>query len=96
MPLKRMRITTRKAPNGEGSKTWDRFQMIIHKWVIKISEGSSEEVKKAMNITLDPRESMGPKEPYHLQCSSTEPFLLPEVEEILRYLVHVQDNYWIL
>merc|ERR1712189_27734 len=31
MPTKTLRITTRKTPCGEGSKTWDRFQMRIHK-----------------------------------------------------------------
>lgn len=30
MPTKILRITTRKTPCGEGSKTWDRFQMRIH------------------------------------------------------------------
>ena len=30
MPTKTLRITTRKTPCGEGSKTWDRFQMRIH------------------------------------------------------------------
>merc|ERR1711930_43452 len=29
MPTRRMRITTRKTPCGEGSKTWDRYQMRI-------------------------------------------------------------------
>lgn len=29
MPTKILRITTRKTPCGEGSKTWDRFQVII-------------------------------------------------------------------
>merc|ERR1712037_238070 len=33
-PTKTLRITTRKTPNGEGSKTWDRYQMRIHKRVI--------------------------------------------------------------
>lgn len=28
MPTKTLRITTRKTPCGEGSKTWDRFQVI--------------------------------------------------------------------
>uniref|UniRef100_A0A183BHE8 Ribosomal_S10 domain-containing protein n=1 Tax=Globodera pallida TaxID=36090 RepID=A0A183BHE8_GLOPA len=28
MPTKILRITTRKTPCGEGSKTWDRFQVI--------------------------------------------------------------------
>lgn len=27
MPTKILRITTRKTPCGEGSKTWDRFQV---------------------------------------------------------------------
>uniref|UniRef100_A0A2R9B769 Small ribosomal subunit protein uS10 n=1 Tax=Pan paniscus TaxID=9597 RepID=A0A2R9B769_PANPA len=31
MPTKTLRITTKKTPCGEGSKTWDRFQMRIHK-----------------------------------------------------------------
>ena len=30
-PTKTLRITARKTPCGEGSKTWDRFQMRIHK-----------------------------------------------------------------
>uniref|UniRef100_A0A182IK83 Small ribosomal subunit protein uS10 n=1 Tax=Anopheles atroparvus TaxID=41427 RepID=A0A182IK83_ANOAO len=29
MPTKILRITTRKTPCGEGSKTWDRFQVCI-------------------------------------------------------------------
>ncbi|ELW64981.1 40S ribosomal protein S20 [Tupaia chinensis] len=31
MPTEVLRITTRKTPCGEGSKTWDHFQMRIHK-----------------------------------------------------------------
>ncbi|ELW66325.1 40S ribosomal protein S20 [Tupaia chinensis] len=30
MPTRTLRITTRKTPCGEGSKTWDHFQMRIH------------------------------------------------------------------
>ena len=29
MPTKTLRITTRKTPCGEGSKTWDRFQVCM-------------------------------------------------------------------
>lgn len=29
MPTKILRITTRKTPCGEGSKTWDRFQVCL-------------------------------------------------------------------
>uniref|UniRef100_A0A8D1HIV7 Small ribosomal subunit protein uS10 n=2 Tax=Sus scrofa TaxID=9823 RepID=A0A8D1HIV7_PIG len=30
-PAKTLRITTRRTPCGEGSKTWGRFQMRIHR-----------------------------------------------------------------
>ena len=46
MPTKKLRITTRKTPCGEGSKTWDRFQMRIHKRVIDLH--SPPEVVKAI------------------------------------------------
>merc|ERR1712117_973687 len=45
MPTKTLRITTRKTPCGEGSKTWDRFQMRIHKRVIDL-HSPSEIVKQ--------------------------------------------------
>jgi small subunit ribosomal protein S20e len=34
IPTKTLRITTRKTPCGEGSKTWDRYEMCIYKRVI--------------------------------------------------------------
>ena len=37
MPTKVLRITTRKTPCGEGSKTWDRFEMRVHKRVIDLN-----------------------------------------------------------
>uniref|UniRef100_H2LL22 Kinesin-like protein n=1 Tax=Oryzias latipes TaxID=8090 RepID=H2LL22_ORYLA len=40
MPTKTLRITTRKTPCGEGSKTWDRFQMRIHKRLIDLHSPS--------------------------------------------------------
>ena len=33
LPTKKLRITTRKSPCGEGTNTWDRFEMRIHKCV---------------------------------------------------------------
>jgi small subunit ribosomal protein S20e len=45
MPTRILRITTRKTPCGEGSKTWDRFQMRIHKRVIDL-HSPSEVVKQ--------------------------------------------------
>ena len=53
MPTKTLRITTRKTPCGEGSKTWDRFQMRIHKRVIDIYCPSSA-IKEITEFRLDP------------------------------------------
>jgi len=53
MPTKTLRITTRKTPCGEGSKTWDRFQMRIHKRVIDLMS-PSEVVKKITSISIEP------------------------------------------
>lgn len=35
LPTKNLKINTRKTPNGEGSKTWDFFEMRIHKRLIE-------------------------------------------------------------
>merc|ERR1711874_481921 len=53
MPTKVLRITTRKTPCGEGSKTWDKFQMRIHKRVIDLMS-PSEIVKKITSISIEP------------------------------------------
>ena len=52
IPTKILRITTRKSPCGEGSKTWDRFEMRIHKRVIDIHCPASM-VKDITNIRID-------------------------------------------
>ncbi|KAK4528717.1 hypothetical protein GAYE_SCF63G6662 [Galdieria yellowstonensis] len=36
MPRKTLRITTRKSPCGEGTNTWDRFELRIYKRVVDI------------------------------------------------------------
>merc|ERR1712235_11352 len=53
IPTKTLRITTRKTPCGEGSKTWDRFQMRIHKRVIDL-HSPSEIVKQITSISIEP------------------------------------------
>ena len=35
LPTKTLKISTRKTPNGEGSKTWDKYEMRIHKRLIE-------------------------------------------------------------
>ncbi|XP_064222840.1 small ribosomal subunit protein uS10-like [Aotus nancymaae] len=52
MPTKTLRIITRKTPCGEGSKTWDRFQMRIHKRLIDLN--SPEIVKQITSISIEP------------------------------------------
>lgn len=49
MPTKVLRITCRKTPCGEGSKTWDRFQMRIHKRIIML-HSPSEILKQIVRL----------------------------------------------
>jgi len=53
MPTKTLRLTTRKTPCGEGSKTWDRYQMRIHKRLIDL-HSPSEIVRQITSISIDP------------------------------------------
>ena len=36
LPTKRLRITTRKSPCGEGTNTWEHYTMKIHKRIIDV------------------------------------------------------------
>ncbi|XP_032074627.1 40S ribosomal protein S20-like [Thamnophis elegans] len=49
MPTKTLQITMRKTPCGEGSKTWDRFQMRL----IDL-HSPSEIVKQITSISIEP------------------------------------------
>merc|ERR1712006_70580 len=53
MPTKKLVITTRKSPCGEGTNTWDRFEMRIHKRVIDLHL-PSETVKQITSINIEP------------------------------------------
>ena len=37
LPTKRLKITTRKSPSGEGKASWERYEMRIHKRLIDVS-----------------------------------------------------------
>ncbi|KAJ9459629.1 uS10 - 40S ribosomal protein S20 [Diplonema papillatum] len=52
MPTKTLRITTMKSPCGEGTITFDRFQMRVHKRVIDLVS-PSEVVKKITSINIE-------------------------------------------
>jgi small subunit ribosomal protein S20e len=53
LPTKTLRITTRKAPSGEGTNTYDRFEMRIHKRLIDL-HSPSEIVKQITSISIEP------------------------------------------
>ena len=53
MPTKTLRVTTRETPCGEGSKTWDRFQMRIHMRLIDV-HCPSDIVKQITSISIEP------------------------------------------
>ncbi|XP_003379455.1 40S ribosomal protein S20 [Trichinella spiralis] len=52
-PTKTLRITCRKTPCGEGSKTWDRFQMRIHKRSIHF-RSTSDVLKQITSVSVEP------------------------------------------
>ena len=51
LPTKILKITTRKAPSGEGTNTWDRFEMRIHKRLIDL-HAPSDVVKQITSIRV--------------------------------------------
>lgn len=53
LPTKVLRITTRKSPCGEGTKTWDRFEMRIHKRLIDL-HSPVEVVKQITSVSIEP------------------------------------------
>src|SRR3989344_5685669 len=36
LPTQKLRVTTRKSPDGEGTETWERYEMRIHKRLIDL------------------------------------------------------------
>merc|ERR1719426_497212 len=53
LPTKRLNITTRKSPCGEGTNTWDRFEMRIHKRLLDFRT-SEHVVKQITSIPIEP------------------------------------------
>jgi small subunit ribosomal protein S20e len=51
LPTKALKVTTRKTPCGEGSKTWDTFEMRIHKRLIDLN--APTEVVKQIIINIE-------------------------------------------
>jgi small subunit ribosomal protein S10 len=36
LPTKRLKVTTRKSPSGEGKASWERYEMRVHKRLIDL------------------------------------------------------------
>jgi small subunit ribosomal protein S20e len=53
LPTKVLTVTTRKSPCGEGTNTWDRFEMRIHKRIIDLNS-TSEVVRNITSINIEP------------------------------------------
>ena len=53
MPTKVLRHTTRKSPCGNGTNTYDRFELKVHKRVIDLVS-PSEVVKQITSISMEP------------------------------------------
>ncbi|CAO3668684.1 hypothetical protein G6F56_006209 [Rhizopus delemar] len=53
LPTKTLRITTRKSPCGNGSETFDKFEMKIFKRLIDL-HSPSEIVKQITSISIEP------------------------------------------
>lgn len=53
MPTKTLSIATRKTPNGEGSKTWEHYELKVHKRYIDLHARSSV-VRQITQINIEP------------------------------------------
>merc|ERR1711862_1087360 len=53
LPTKTLRLTVRKSPCGEGTNTWDRFEMRFHKRLIDLHSPTSV-VKQITSVSLEP------------------------------------------
>lgn len=51
LPTRKIHVTTRKSPCGDGSKTYERWQMRIHKWMVSI-DGSDQALRQVMRIPV--------------------------------------------
>ncbi|KAL6926097.1 hypothetical protein ACO0SA_002421 [Hanseniaspora valbyensis] len=63
LPTKILKITTRKTPNGEGSKTWETYEMRVHKRYITgqipgsaIGQFLSFAVPPSVKVSIDSKE----------------------------------------
>ncbi|MEW5936549.1 MAG: 30S ribosomal protein S10 [Candidatus Thermoplasmatota archaeon] len=51
LPTKRMVVPCRKSPDGEGSETWDRWEMRVHKRLIEL-DADERALRQLMRIQV--------------------------------------------
>ncbi|KAH6654717.1 putative 40S ribosomal protein S20 [Truncatella angustata] len=51
LPTKTLKVTTRKTPCGEGSKTWDMFELRIHKRILDLQ--APTEIVKQIIVNIE-------------------------------------------
>ncbi len=51
LPTRHLQIATRKTPCGEGTKTWDKFEMRIHKRLIDI-DADERAMRQIMRVKI--------------------------------------------
>ncbi len=51
LPTRRLKITTRKTPCGDGAHTYERWEMRIHKRLVQI-DGSDQALRQVMRIPV--------------------------------------------
>ena len=51
LPTKRLVVPVRKSPDGEGSETWDRWEMRIHKRLIDL-DADERALRQLMRIEV--------------------------------------------
>ncbi|MBS7247389.1 MAG: 30S ribosomal protein S10 [Candidatus Jordarchaeales archaeon] len=52
LPTKRLRVPVRKGPSGQGTATWDKWEMRIHKRLIVLHDPDERTLKQIMRIRI--------------------------------------------
>ena len=52
LPTKRLVVPIRKSPDGEGTATWDRWQLRVHKRLIDIIDPTAKTVDELKKLNL--------------------------------------------
>ncbi len=51
LPTKKLRVTTRKSPCGDGTETWERYEMRVHKRLIDL-EADERTLRLVMRVPV--------------------------------------------